>query len=204
MTPSTCPGVRRGMSPGVPRGMSTLPARLCALALAASLGGALLPASAQSPGDAVRAKGGTGLALPRFASLKVDRVNLRQGPGTEYPTAWVYQRAGWPVEILREFEGWRQVRDSDDTVGWVQGAMLSGRRTVLVRGGAQNAPDASNAIPLRADASERSSPVAYVEPGIVGGVLACDGRWCRMSVGEVRGWIEQSRLWGVYPGEAFR
>lgn len=184
--------------------MAQVSTRLCALALAAMVGGMPLAATAQSAGDAVRAKGGTGLALPRFASLKVDRVNLRQGPGTEYPTAWVYQRAGWPVEILREFEGWRQVRDSDDTVGWVQGALLSGRRTVLVRGSAQSASDTSAAIPLRADASERSSPVAYVEPGVVGGVLACDGRWCRLSVGDVRGWIEQSRLWGVYPGEAFR
>lgn len=184
--------------------MAQVSKQVCTLALVVVLGGSPLVAAAQTPGDAVRAKGGTGLALPRFASLKVDRVNLRQGPGTDYPTAWVYQRAGWPVEILREFEGWRQVRDSDDTVGWVQGAMLSGRRTVLVRGGAQSGSDTPAGIPLRADASERGNPVAYVEPGVVGGVLACDGRWCRLSVGEVRGWIEQSRLWGVYPGEAFR
>ncbi len=152
------------------------------------------PASAQ---DAGRGKGSSGLTVPRFASLKVDRVNLRQGPGTDYPTAWVFQRAGWPLEILREFEGWRQVRDVDDTVGWVQGAMLSGRRTALVR----RQSGQSDTVPLRADNSERSEPVAHLEPGIVAAVLGCDGRWCRISVGDVRGYIEQSRLWGVYPGE---
>ena len=52
---------------------------------------------------------------PRFVSLKSDRVNLRQGPGTEYPTAWVFRRAGLPVEVIQEFESWRQVRDAEGT-----------------------------------------------------------------------------------------
>ena len=44
----------------------------------------------------------SGLPVPRFVSLKADRVNLRQGPGTEYPTAWVFKRAGLPVEVMAE------------------------------------------------------------------------------------------------------
>ena len=76
--------------------------------------------------------GASGLALPRFASLKSDRVNLRQGPGTDYPTAWVFRRAGLPVEIVKEFESWREVRDAEGTTGWVLGSMLSGRRTAVV------------------------------------------------------------------------
>ena len=53
----------------------------------------------------------TGLPLPRYASLKTDRVNLREGPGKEHPTTWVFQRAGLPVEITAEFETWLKVRD---------------------------------------------------------------------------------------------
>ena len=75
---------------------------------------------------------GNGAQIPRFVSLKSDRVNLRQGPGTEYPTAWVFRRAGLPVEVIKEFEGWRQVRDAEGTTGWVSGAMLSGRRTAVI------------------------------------------------------------------------
>ncbi|MET0407983.1 MAG: SH3 domain-containing protein, partial [Hyphomicrobium sp.] len=56
---------------------------------------------------------GSGLPVPRFVSLKSDRVNLRNGPGTDYPTGWVYRRAGLPVEVIKEFETWRQVRDSE-------------------------------------------------------------------------------------------
>ena len=46
----------------------------------------------------------TKLPLPQFASLKTDRVNLREGPSKDHATKWVYQRAGLPVEITAEFE----------------------------------------------------------------------------------------------------
>ena len=55
----------------------------------------------------------TGLPVPRYVSLKTDRVNLREGPSKEHRTRWVYQRAGLPVEIVAEFETWRRVRDAD-------------------------------------------------------------------------------------------
>ncbi len=74
----------------------------------------------------------TKLPLPRFASLKTDRVNLREGPSKDHPTKWVYQRAGLPVEITAEFEIWRRVRDSEGVEGWVLHSLLSGRRTALV------------------------------------------------------------------------
>ena len=74
----------------------------------------------------------TKLPLPRYASLKTDRVNLREGPSKDHPTKWVYERAGLPVEITAEFEIWRKVRDSEGVEGWVLHSLLSGRRTALV------------------------------------------------------------------------
>jgi SH3-like domain-containing protein len=56
--------------------------------------------SASAQGTPPPATGGSGQLLPRFVSLKSDRVNLRQGPGTDYPTAWVFRRAGLPVEVI--------------------------------------------------------------------------------------------------------
>ena len=55
----------------------------------------------------------TGLRVPRYVSLKSDRVNLREGPSKEHRTSWVFQRAGLPVEITAEFETWRKIRDSE-------------------------------------------------------------------------------------------
>ena len=74
----------------------------------------------------------SGLPLPRYVSLKSDHVNLREGPSKEHRTAWVYQRAGLPVEITAEAETWYRIRDSEGSEGWVLHSLLSGRRTALV------------------------------------------------------------------------
>ncbi len=157
------------------------------------------------PSAVAAADAGTGLALPRYVSLKSDRVNVRKGPGFDYPIAWVYQRVGLPVEILKEFENWRQVRDSDGTEGWVLQNLLSGRRTALVAPwdarattGAEEKPAAT---PLRDGGSSGSSVVAVVEPGVLATVLNCDRAWCYVSIADQRGYLEQTKLWGVYRDE---
>jgi SH3-like domain-containing protein len=168
---------------------------------------ALLLATA-GPGDlaaqaAPPVNAGSGLQVPRFVSLKSDRVNLRQGPGTEYPTAWVFRRAGLPVEVIKEFESWRQVRDAEGTTGWVLGTMLSGRRTAVVLPWEVKAGKGAVAM-LRDDDSESARAVAQVEAGVLASIINCDGNWCRVSVGGFRGYIEQSKLWGAYKGEVIK
>ena len=37
--------------------------------------------------------------------------------------------------------------------------------------------------------------------GVQGTVKRCNGNWCRLTGDGFDGWIEQSRLWGVYPNE---
>ena len=75
----------------------------------------------------------SGLPVPRFVSLKADRVNVRGGPDKDHDVSWVYTRVGWPVEIIAEFENWRRIRDSDGSEGWVYHSMLSGKRTAVVQ-----------------------------------------------------------------------
>jgi SH3-like domain-containing protein len=153
--------------------------------------------------------GPSGLPVPRFVSLKSDRVNLRQGPGVDYPTAWVFRRAGLPLEVVKEFESWRQVRDAEGTTGWVLGTMLSGRRTALVlpwetKASAAAGRGSTVSATLHDDDSERSTAVADVEAGVLASIIGCDGRWCRISVDGFRGYIEQTKLWGAYKGEVIK
>ena len=61
----------------------------------------------------------TGLPLPRFVSLAADRVNVRFGPGRQYPVNWMFARKGLPVEIVAEFDTWRKIRDYDGEEGWI-------------------------------------------------------------------------------------
>ena len=39
------------------------------------------------------------MPLPRFVSLKSDKVNVRAGPTKDHDVAWVYNRAALPVEV---------------------------------------------------------------------------------------------------------
>ncbi len=129
---------------------------------------------------------------------------MRNGPGTDYPTGWVYRRAGLPLEVIKEFEGWRQVRDADGAEGWVLQAFLSGRRTALVLPGERKASDAPPIAAVYASDSTSSGIVANVEAGVIANLHACDARWCRVSIEQYNGYIEQKKLWGVYDGETIK
>ena len=160
--------------------------------------------AAEPPAEAPAGQTGSGLPVPRFVSLKSDRVNLRNGPGTEYPTGWVYRRAGLPLEVVKEFEGWRQVRDSEGATGWVLQSFLSGRRTGLVLPWEVKAGSSPPQVPIRSSDSESAGMVAKVEAGVIANLHSCDGRWCRVTIEAFAGFIEQKKLWGVYEGEKIK
>jgi SH3-like domain-containing protein len=143
-------------------------------------------------------------AVPRYASLKPSRANLRSGPGTEYPTVWVYHREGLPLEIIKEFEGWRQVRDADGASGWVLQSFLSGRRTALIEPWEAKPGAVPPQISLLADGNEKAQLVAKVEAGVIANVLSCDGRWCWVGVDKYKGYVQQKKLWGVYEAEVVK
>lgn len=161
-------------------------------------------AGAPAYADDAPALTGSGLPVPRFVSLKSDRVNLRNGPGTDYPTSWVYRRAGLPVEVIKEFEAWRQVRDAEGATGWVLQSLLSGRRTGLVLPWERKTGMAPPLVPIMASDSQHTNVVANVEAGVIADLHICDGRWCRVTVDQYSGYIEQKKLWGVYEGETFK
>ena len=141
----------------------------------------------------------TKLPLPRFASLKTDRVNLREGPSKDHATKWVYERAGLPVEITAEFEIWRKVRDSEGVEGWVLHSLLSGRRTGLVM--PTKRARTRSSTPAR---PHRRNLAATLQSGVIVNLRNCDGAWCLVDGDGFKGYIEQERLWGVYPGEKVR
>ena len=149
-------------------------------------------------------QGPSGLPLPRFVSLKSDRVNLRAGPGTDYPASWVFRRAGLPLEITTEFETWRQVRDAEGTSGWVLQSFLSGRRTALVLPWDVKEGSPPTQVPIKSGDSASTRTVAVVEAGVIANVHECDSVWCHVTIDAYRGYIEQKKLWGVYDAEVIR
>jgi len=140
----------------------------------------------------------TGLRIPRYVSLKSDRVNLREGPSKDHRTIWVFQRAGLPVEITAEFENWRRIRDSEGSEGWVLQSLLSGKKTALV------APwRRGEMFTLFSKPQDTADRVAKLQTGVLASVRKCDPVWCRISGVGYDGFIQKTLLWGVYPEDVF-
>ncbi len=157
---------------------------------------AMIVAAAAGAAHAQGVGSASGLPVPRFVSLKADKVNMHVGPAKTYETKWLYQRQGLPVEITAESENWRRIRDADGTEGWVYHSLLSGKRTGMV-----TAKNPSDLIDIHAKPELESAVTAKLERGVVATVKRCDNGWCSISGRGFDGWIQQARLWGVYPNE---
>lgn len=128
---------------------------------------------------------------PHYASLAFDKANLRVGPGTQYPIDWVYVKKGLPLEVLRDYGSWRQVRDRDGVTGWMHRRLLSARRMVIITG-------ASGALHALRRRPMASAPVVLrAEAGVLGHLVKCAGDWCAVEIAERRGWLPRRQLWGA-------
>ncbi len=157
--------------------------------------GSIAGSQARAAGEAASGTA-SGLPVPRYVSLKSDRVNVRSGPTKDHDVAWVFTRSGLPVEVTAEFENWRRIRDAEGSEGWVYHSLLSGRRTAVV-----TARDKDQLIAVSESPKAESEVTAQLQPGVVTMVKRCDGKWCRVNGNRFDGWVPQERLWGVYPNE---
>jgi SH3-like domain-containing protein len=149
-----------------------------------------------------------GLSLPRFATTRSAPINVRVGPGTEYAIAWVFLKAGQPVEIVQEFDTWRKIRDVEGDEGWVHQSLLSGNRAAFIAPWRDGDP-----VALKTRGSEMASVQAWLATGMLVGVERCDGNWCKVIARgkgaedgrdySYSGFLAQSELWGVYQDEEF-
>ncbi len=137
----------------------------------------------------------SGLPVPRFVSLKSDETNVRTGPGTRYPIAWVYRRAGMPVEVVEEYDLWRKIRDVEGTTGWVHKTMLDGHRNVTIKG--------PSAQIIKNDPEKDAKNILKAEPMVTARLVECQLDWCRVQISGRKGWIEKKNIWGVYDSEVF-
>ena len=139
----------------------------------------------------------SGLPLPRYVSLRATKVNMRTGPGVQYPVEWEYRRQFLPIEIIAEYGTWRKVRDWQGAQGWVHQNMLSGRRTFIVT---------EEVRTVRRDPSTKSPGVVGLEPGVIGRVQFCpaNSTWCRVEADGHYGWLRRVEFWGVYQHETLK
>ena len=192
--------------------MREIRSRLVGLALAAQICGAALSpmALAQEPAQAplaaaasssfagsFRAYAGiatesrvsdfSGEPVPRYASLRGEKVNGRSGPSLDYPVEWSYSRPGLPVIVIRESQDWRKIRDPQGDEVWIKRNLLAAQRTAMTM--------TSGAIRKHPD--ERAPVVADYHAGGVVLLGECQRDWCRVEAESLKGWALRSQLWGA-------
>ena len=130
---------------------------------------------------------------PYWASIASGQAMTHTGPGRNYPNVWLYQRRDLLVRVVKKYENWRLIQDPDGAQGWMLVTFLSDRRTAIVKQGQPRS--------VRAGPSEGAKVAYDAEPGVVGRISKCKEGWCRIDIGNRRGYIAMSDIWGVSEGE---
>jgi SH3-like domain-containing protein len=157
-----------------------------ALPAAAALAAGIVAAGA---GPAPERPTPSGLPVPRYVSLKFDKVNARAGPGDDHRLLWVYRVRGLPVQVVAETAEWRRVCDPDGELAWVHKRTTDGRRTAM--------NTAAAPAPLHRRPKDESAVVAYLKPQALAALVRCDKDWCRVRADDDAGWVRAGQLWGT-------
>lgn len=141
----------------------------------------------------------SGLEIPRFVSLRSEKVFVRTGPALRYPIKWVFQMENLPVEVVQEFDTWRKIKDHTGEEGWVHQSLTQGRRFGVV----QNPDDLKTPVPVYKKAESGSAQIALFEPNVIVKLEECGITYCKVTKSGFDGWVERKFLWGIYADEKF-
>ncbi len=130
----------------------------------------------------------TGLPLPRFVSVKSNKVNVRRGPNATYQIDWVYTRAGIPLKVIAEYGNWRKVEDFQGEGGWVHSRLLSGKKFIIVL---------IEGATLRRKPNRKAPAVATIEKGVIARLISITGEWSEISMNSYSGWVRNDSIWGA-------
>ena len=136
------------------------------------------------------------LPVPRWVSLKGD-AHLRKGPTEDATIVYRYEFKGYPMEILRDIDGWRYVRDPLDGVeGWMAQQLFSGKRYAITT---------KSPFSYGYDSPRKDKILVKLSPKVHGKINECDSSWCELIIesngSKITAWVEKSDLIGVYKHE---
>ena len=122
-----------------------------------------------------------------YMSLKNKKVNVRYGPGLDYPIKFVFNKKNYPVEIIDEKESFRKILDIKKNSGWIHRSQLKKVSSFITL----------DTVILFSDSTKFSRPIAKIESGRLLNKKKCNLNWCRVETGEYKGWVLKENLWGL-------
>ena len=122
-----------------------------------------------------------------YMSLKNKKVNVRYGPGLDYPIKFVFNKKNYPVEIIDQKENFRKILDFKKNSGWIHRSQLKKSSSFI----------ALDTVILFSDSTKFSRPIAKIESGRLLNKKKCNLNWCRVETEEYKGWVLKENLWGL-------
>ena len=122
-----------------------------------------------------------------YMSLKNKKVNVRYGPGLDYPIKFVFNKKNYPVEIIDEKENFRKILDIKKNSGWIHRSQLKKSSSFITL----------DTIILFSNSTKFSRPIVKIESGRLLNKKKCNLNWCRVETGEYKGWVLKESLWGL-------
>jgi SH3-like domain-containing protein len=122
-----------------------------------------------------------------FLSLKKNKVNVRYGPGFEYPIKYIYKKIDLPIKQIDKKENFRRVIDLKNNSGWIHVSQLKKVNSIIPK---------TDKI-LFSKPTNFSKPLAKIEKGRVLIIQKCNNNWCKIKTGDFTGWIKTENLWGL-------
>tara|TARA_S200000501_G_scaffold338243_1_gene344938 strand:+ start:2285 stop:2725 length:441 start_codon:yes stop_codon:yes gene_type:complete len=121
-----------------------------------------------------------------YLMLKNSKVNVRMGPGLDYPVKFIYKKKYLPVKVIDQKENFRKVIDHKKNSGWIHISQLKKVNSVIVL---------SDRI-LFKKPTINSKPVINIESGKLFLLEKCNKDWCKVSSQNYTGWINIDNVWG--------
>jgi len=67
-----------------------------------------------------------------YLTLKYNKVNVRYGPGRDYPIKYVYNKKNLPVKIIDKKENFRKIIDFKKNSGWIHISQLKKNKSFIL------------------------------------------------------------------------
>ena len=118
--------------------------------------------------------------------LKNNKVNVRYGPGFDYPIKYIYKKKNLPIKIIDKKENFRRIIDFKNNSGWIHSSQLKKAKSFILL---------EDQL-LFSKPTKYSKPILKIAKGRLLLIKKCKKNWCRVKTEEYMGWLKVENIWG--------
>ena len=123
-----------------------------------------------------------------YLILKNNEVNVRYGPGFDYPIKYVYKKKNLPIKVIDKKENFKKIIDFKKNSGCIHASQLKkGKSFILLK----------DQI-LFKKPTKYSKPLLKIAKGRLLLVKKCKKKWCMIKTENYTGWIKSENVWGAF------